>query len=212
VCEVVYRGCPLSISWLTGEVAISLLSAFMACTETPPFLTLGLKLSVGFINIAVCAPRVFLVGYHTKRNRIVSFVLLRRKQLARVLCGVRLLTCSCSSFSGRPWQATDVYCNLLAYCIARFRLQTLATRCPRAYRRLPLSAAKAGTYGNFAQDADSIVHLGIFYMPQILRHGTHGFTYFPKEGALRIFALKNLTASAGFEPANLGTRGQHANP
>jgi hypothetical protein len=25
-------------------------------------------------------------------------------------------------------------------------------------------------------------------------------------------ALKNPTASAGFEPANLGTRGQHANP
>ena len=26
------------------------------------------------------------------------------------------------------------------------------------------------------------------------------------------FALKNPTASAGFEPANLGTKGQHANP
>jgi hypothetical protein len=34
-------------------------------------------------------------------------------------------------------------------------------------------------------------------------------TSLPKEGALRIFfALKNLTASAGFEPANLGTKGQ----
>ena len=44
-----------------------------------------------------------------------------------------------------------------------------------------------------------------------LRHGTHGFTSSPKEGVLRIFfALKNLTASAGFEPANLGTKGQHA--
>jgi len=30
---------------------------------------------------------------------------------------------------------------------------------------------------------------------------------------LRIFfALKNPTASAGFEPANLGTKGQHATP
>ena len=27
-----------------------------------------------------------------------------------------------------------------------------------------------------------------------------------------IFALKNPTASAGFEPANLGTKGQHATP
>jgi hypothetical protein len=45
-----------------------------------------------------------------------------------------------------------------------------------------------------------------------IRHGTHSFTSLPKEGALRIFfsALKNPTASAGFEPANLGPKGQHA--
>jgi hypothetical protein len=37
------------------------------------------------------------------------------------------------------------------------------------------------------------------------------FTSPPKEGALRIlFALKNPTALAGFEPANLGTKRQHA--
>jgi hypothetical protein len=43
-----------------------------------------------------------------------------------------------------------------------------------------------------------------------LRHETHGFTSLPK-ACLRIFtALKNPKASAGFEPANLGTRGQHA--
>ena len=36
--------------------------------------------------------------------------------------------------------------------------------------------------------------------------------YFPSEGrrADDFFALKNPTASVGFEPANLGTRGQHA--
>ena len=40
-----------------------------------------------------------------------------------------------------------------------------------------------------------------------LRHGTNGFTSLPKEGVVRIFfALKNPTASAGFEPANLGTK------
>ena len=45
----------------------------------------------------------------------------------------------------------------------------------------------------------------------ILRHGTNGFTSLPKEGVLRIFfALKNPTASTGFETANLGTKGQHA--
>ena len=36
--------------------------------------------------------------------------------------------------------------------------------------------------------------------------------YFPSEGrrAEDFFALKNPTASAGFEPSNLGTKGQHA--
>ena len=36
--------------------------------------------------------------------------------------------------------------------------------------------------------------------------------YFPSEGrrAENFFALKNPTASAGYEPANLGTKGQHA--
>ena len=45
-----------------------------------------------------------------------------------------------------------------------------------------------------------------------LRHGTDGFTSPPKEGVLGIFffALKNPTALAGFEPVNLGTKGQHA--
>ena len=39
-----------------------------------------------------------------------------------------------------------------------------------------------------------------------LRHGTHGFASLPKEGVLRIFSpWKILMASAGFEPANLGT-------
>ena len=43
-----------------------------------------------------------------------------------------------------------------------------------------------------------------------LRHGTDGFTSPPKEGVLRnFFALKSPTPSFGFEPANLGTKGQH---
>ena len=42
-----------------------------------------------------------------------------------------------------------------------------------------------------------------------LRHGTDGFTSPPKEG---FFRPKNPTASSGFEPANLGTKGQHATP
>ena len=45
-----------------------------------------------------------------------------------------------------------------------------------------------------------------------VRHGTDGFTSPPKEGVLRIFRPKNPTALAGFEPANFGTKGQHATP
>jgi hypothetical protein len=51
-------------------------------------------------------------------------------------------------------------------------------------------------------------------------HATYGSTtwdkrlYFPSEGsrAEDFFALKNPTASAGFESAYLGTKGQHATP
>ena len=43
-----------------------------------------------------------------------------------------------------------------------------------------------------------------------LRHGTDGFTSPPKGGMLRMFfALKNPN-SVWFEPANLGTKRQHA--
>jgi hypothetical protein len=46
-------------------------------------------------------------------------------------------------------------------------------------------------------------------MPQICDMG-QAFYLHSEEDVLRIFfALKNLTASAGFEPANLGTKGQH---
>ena len=45
-----------------------------------------------------------------------------------------------------------------------------------------------------------------------LRHGTDGFTSPPKEGVLRILRPKNPTVSAGFEPANFCTKGQHATP
>jgi len=51
-------------------------------------------------------------------------------------------------------------------------------------------------------------HLGIFYMPQMgpmdLLPLTYLLTY--------ILVLKNPMALAGFEPGNLGTKGQHANP
>ena len=66
--------------------------------------------------------------------------------------------------------------------------------------------------GNFAEMTTSTPFRDLLHAAN-LRHGTNGFTSHPKEGVLRIFfALKNPTASAGFEPANLGTKGQHATP
>jgi hypothetical protein len=45
---------------------------------------------------------------------------------------------------------------------------------------------------------------------KILRHGADGFTSPPKEGVLRIFiAVKNSSALAGIEAANLGSNGKH---
>ena len=63
--------------------------------------------------------------------------------------------------------------------------------------------------GNFAEMTTSTPFRDLLHAAN-LRHGTDGFTSPPKEDVLRIFfALKNPTASAGFEPANLGTKGQH---
>jgi hypothetical protein len=53
--------------------------------------------------------------------------------------------------------------------------------------------------------------LGIFYMPQIYDMGQKALLPL-RSRAEDFFALKNPTASAGFEPANLGTKGQHATP
>jgi len=64
-----------------------------------------------------------------------------------------------------------------------------------------------------------VVILPKFWLPHIfrdllhaiiLRHGTDNFTSPPKEAYWGFFRPKNPTASAGFEPTNLGTKGQHA--
>jgi hypothetical protein len=45
-----------------------------------------------------------------------------------------------------------------------------------------------------------------------LRHGTDGFTSPPKEGVVRIFFCPKIPMGlAGCEPANVGTKVQHAN-
>jgi hypothetical protein len=65
---------------------------------------------------------------------------------------------------------------------------------------------------SLAYTGDFHVNVGNFLHAANLRHRTDGFTSPLKEGMLRFFfALKNPTALAGFEPANLGTGGQHNN-
>jgi hypothetical protein len=65
--------------------------------------------------------------------------------------------------------------------------------------------------GNFADNGYFHVTVGISYMPQICDMRQMVLLLLRKEGMMRIFfALKNPTASAGFEPANLGTKDQHA--
>jgi hypothetical protein len=66
--------------------------------------------------------------------------------------------------------------------------------------------------GNFAEMTTSTPFRDLLHAAN-LRHGTDGFSSPPKEGVLRIFfAFKNPTASTGFEPTNLGAKGQHATP
>ena len=54
--------------------------------------------------------------------------------------------------------------------------------------------------------------LGIFNMPQIYDMGPTALCPLRRKACWGFFALKNPTASAGFEPANLGTKVQHATP
>jgi len=61
------------------------------------------------------------------------------------------------------------------------------------------------------QHATCTVSVGIFYMPQIYDMGQTALLPLWRKACWGFFRPKNLTASAGFEPANLGTRGQHAN-
>jgi hypothetical protein len=63
---------------------------------------------------------------------------------------------------------------------------------------------------NFAETPTSTPFRNLLHAAN-LWHGTDGFTSPPKEG-WEFFTLKNPMASAGFEPANLGTKCQHAGP
>jgi hypothetical protein len=96
-------------------------------------------------------------------------------------------------FNGRPWQATDVPQPNWLIVPHALDVPTLATRCPQAYRRVLHSSGGSWDLwagirtDKFRLNADFHSTSRDIYMPQISRHGTHGFTSLPKEGALRIF-------------------------
>jgi hypothetical protein len=63
----------------------------------------------------------------------------------------------------------------------------------------------------FSRRSFSVILRRIFNR-KILRHGTDGFISPPKEVVLRIFInFINPSLGAGFEPANLGSNGNHSN-
>jgi hypothetical protein len=65
--------------------------------------------------------------------------------------------------------------------------------------------------GNFAEMTTSTPFRDLLHAAN-LRHGTNDSTSPPKEGVLRIFfALKNPTASAGFEPGLKTSSGTYKN-
>jgi hypothetical protein len=94
-------------------------------------------------------------------------------------------------------------------------VSTLAARCLHVPINASAPSSESGTVGEngpviFRNDAFFTSFRDLLHVAN-LRHGANGFTSLPKEGMLRIFRPKNPTASAGSEPAILGTRDQHAN-
>jgi hypothetical protein len=94
---------------------------------------------------------------------------------------------------------------------------TFSAKCLHVQRRQRPLTAEGGTLRGremFRQISPRIrlpLHSRDHLHAAKLGHGTDGFTSPPKEGVLKIFSpLKISTPSVGFEPANLGTKGQHA--
>ena len=106
--------------------------------------------------------------------------------------------------------------SLKAYCAilirrSNFRYQASPRVSPRESTQRRKVELWARNVRKFCLNSDLYVTFRDLLHDVKLRHGTDGFTSPPKEGVLRIFFRpKNPTASAGCEPANLGTKGQHA--
>ena len=96
------------------------------------------------------------------------------------------------------------FLGLVCHCFPpRLDVPTFAAKCLHVRNDARDHSSERWNYGrerlsgNFAYMASLFTPLGIFYIYDMIPTA---------------FALKNPTASAGFEPANLGTKGQHHTP
>jgi hypothetical protein len=95
-----------------------------------------------------------------------------------------------------------------AYCaiwvrLSYFRHQASPHLAPRESTQRRKVEQWARNVRTFCLNADIHVTFRDLLHAVKLQHGTYGFTFPPKQGVLKIF-------SAECEPANLGTKGQHA--
>jgi hypothetical protein len=103
-----------------------------------------------------------------------------------------------------------VYCSLLAYCTARFgRSNFVHQMPPRLPTRSALYRRKLELMGGnkdrkFCLNADFHGTFRVLLHAAHLQHGTHGFTFVPKKGVLRIFPpLKTRRLLPGLNPRTL---------
>jgi hypothetical protein len=115
------------------------------------------------------------------------------------------LVCGAGGYAPNVLQPTEVYCTNPA--LVSLNLQRRSTSYDVKdlnQRRVKLWARNVRS--NLAYNSTSTETVGFFYIPQICDMGPAALRM------LRIFLpRKNPTTSAGFQPANLGTWGQHAN-
>jgi hypothetical protein len=109
---------------------------------------------------------------------------------------------ACCSSPGDMWAWRAMVMMILAgddsWLIHQSSLAALPAETSGASRRNGWSEDFAYQYVKYVK--------GSLTCHKILRHGTCGFTFPPKEGVLRIFVT-----SAGFEPATLGSSGKDTN-
>jgi hypothetical protein len=117
--------------------------------------------------------------------------------------GMALVGCILDKFLG-------LVCHLFP---PRLDLPTFAARCLHVHNDARDPSSEKWNYererlsGNFAYMASLCTPLSIFYMLKIYDMGPMVLPSLRRKAWWGVFALKNPTASAGFEPANLGTKG-----